>query len=343
VVFLWVHVSSVADPTTRAIERRSLGWPTAIVIICLVCATFVLAAGRVRRPQLRRTLCGTATGVLFLGNAAFLVAAGVGLNTWTKGFYPESSAMTALQAKVGNEIVGVYDRRTMVQSLSSLGFYPELNVAYNLDEFAGHDPVLPQVYFTALAPGQGKGGLGLFVPSIDSVAEANELGISWLLVPAGWRGPAGTSYVETLAGQQLYHVPGSARFSLQPASAGVVTSTAQPVAGTYSLEVHDAVSGTLVARITQVPGWHASIDGRPAALHSFDGVMQSLQVPAGTHKVRLWYEPGSLRDGAVIALLAVLALMLAGGFSLRRGRRRRPEPLDDGLSIGPELEARSGR
>ncbi|MGA2211184.1 MAG: YfhO family protein [Acidimicrobiales bacterium] len=336
---LWVHSSSVGNLQTRSIERSSLAWPAVIVGVCLLCAALVLAAGGMRRPQLRRTVCGVATAALFAGNAAFLVSAGMNLNTWTKGFYPESSAMKALQAAVGTDVVGVDDGRATVQSLSAMGFYPELNVAYGVTEFAGHDPLLPQTYFTALAPGQGNGGLGLFVPSIASVAEANELGVSWLLVPAGRKGPVGASYVETLAGQQLFHVPGSARFSLQPSSAGKVVSSSQGAAGSYSLEVSDTAAATLVAHVTDVPGWHATIDGKPVPLQRFDGVMQSLSVPAGTHRIRLWYSPGTVLDGGVLAGVAALGLLLAGVISIRRRASRRPEAIEDGLSLAPALES----
>jgi hypothetical protein len=277
--------------------------------------------------------------VMFAGNAAFLVSSGIALNTWTKGFYPESSAMRELASKVGTAIVGVDDGRRNVQTLSAEGFFPELNIAYRIDEFAGHDPLLPQAYFQAFAPAEGHGGLGLFVLSVTSVAQAHQLGISWLLLPARRAAPAGTSYVATLAGERLYHVPGSAQFSLQPAAGGKVTSVDQPVAGSYALTVSDTTSTTLIARVTYVPGWHASIDGRPATLHPYDDVMQSLTLPAGRHEIRLWYEPRTLFDGGVVAVVAALGLVAFGFICYRRGRTRSPDPLDDGLSISAELES----
>ena len=341
VAFLFRHASSVSNAQARSIERHALLWPAAIVLACLLCAAVVLVAGRLRNPSLRRSLCGATTAVLFAGNAAFLVSAGIGLNTWTKGFYPESSAMRVLQATVGTAIVGIDDGRNKVQSLSTVGFYPELNVAYRIDEFAGHDPLLPQAYFEALAPDQGHGGLGLFLPSIDSVAVARQLGISWLLLPPRRPAPAGAKYVETLAGQRLYHVPGSSQFSLQPTAGGAVTSVGQPFAGSYELAVDDTTAATLVARVTDVPGWHASIDGNPAALRPFDGVMQSLALPAGHHEIRLWYEPHLLFDGALVALAAVVFLVVLVFASYRRRRTQRPEPIDDGLSLSDALEAMS--
>ena len=210
-------------------------------------------------------------------------------------------------------------------------------------EFAGHDPLLPQAYFKAISPGQGHGGLGLFLPSIDSVAEANELGVSWLLLPPRRAAPAGTTFVEKVAGQRLYHVPGSSQFSVQPAAGGAVTSAAQSFAGSYDLTVSDTAAVRLVARVTDVPGWHASIDGKPATLLAFDGVMQSLAVPAGHHEVRLWYEPHTLFDGVLIALAAALGLLVLGVVSVRRRATTGPEAIEDGLSLSTELEAMSFR
>lgn len=339
--YLYVHASAVGNPQARSIERDSLVWPAAMVLVCLLCAVLLLVVGRLQRPSLGRTLCGAMTAVLFAGNAAFLVSAGIGLNTWTKGFYPESSAMRTLQAKVGTNLVAVDDGRRNVQRLSGEGFFPELNVAYRIDEFAGHDPLLPQAYYQTLAPGQGHGGTGVFVLSVDSVAEAHTLGVSWLLVPAGRPAPDGTSYVATLAGEGLYHVPGSSQFTVQPAAGGHVTSVHQPFAGSYALVVSGTSATTLVARVTDVPGWHATIGGKPATLQPFDGVMESLAVPAGHHEIRLWYEPHTLFDGALVALVAIVGLVVLGFISYRRGRTRNPEPIDDGLWLTDAFEAMS--
>jgi uncharacterized membrane protein YfhO len=102
--------------------------------------------------------------------------------------------------------------------------------------------------------------------------------------------------------------------------------------------VQDSAGATVVARVTDVPGWHATIDGKPVTLQRYDGVMQSLSVPAGTHRIRLWYSPGTLLDGGVLAALAVVGLLLAGIISLRGGARRRPEPIEEGLSLASALE-----
>jgi len=341
VIWLWVYASSGATAQIRSIESQALIWPTVLAGVCAAGAAAVLAEGRLHRARDSSRLTVATVATLFVGNGLFLVFAGVGLNTWTHGFYPSSSAMRALQATVGTGIVAVDDGRGNVRALSTVGYYPELNMAYRTDEFAGHDPMLPQSYYEVLAPGRANGGTGLLLPSIGTVAEANEFGVSWLLLPAGRPAPPGTTYVATLAGQRLVHVPGSSQFSVQPASAGSVSSPVQPSAGSYSVRVHDSAEVTLIARITAVPGWHATIDGRPAQLRTYDGVMQSLAVPAGDHTVHLWYDPSRILDGVWVAVAAAVVLALYGSISWRRGRGNRPEAIDDGLSLSTALDSRS--
>jgi uncharacterized membrane protein YfhO len=99
-----------------------------------------------------------------------------------------------------------------------------------------------------------------------------------------------------------------------------------------------ATPSVLRLRLSDVPGWHATIDGRPATLRPFAGTMLEVRVPPGRHLVELNYWPNTFTTGIVLALcsacgLAVL-LTLAG---IRSRRRRlgdeasRPQRLGDGL------------
>lgn len=78
----------------------------------------------------------------------------------------------------------------------------------------------------------------------------------------------------------------------------------------------------LVIAAPQFPGWTVSLDGHPAPLHLFAGVMPAVRVEPGTHTLRYAYAPTLLLPGAIlsgIGLLATLAWLLIGQSS---GRRR---------------------
>ena len=64
-------------------------------------------------------------------------------------------------------------------------------------------------------------------------------------------------------------------------------------------------------RLTDVPGWHGSIDGRPLRLREFSGVMLEARVPPGRHTVELRYWPTSFTFGLIVALCDAAALLFA--------------------------------
>jgi hypothetical protein len=72
------------------------------------------------------------------------------------------------------------------------------------------------------------------------------------------------------------------------------------------------------------PGWHATVDGRPAPILAADFVDQGVPVMPGHHVIRLAYEDPSIGIGAAVSAGAALViLLLAGGFAVRARRRER--------------------
>jgi len=70
------------------------------------------------------------------------------------------------------------------------------------------------------------------------------------------------------------------------------------------------------------PGWRASVDGRPAPLLRTNLLFRGVPVPAGSHRVRLWFDPLSVKLGfavSAVALAANLAGLALYGRWLRRG------------------------
>lgn len=78
----------------------------------------------------------------------------------------------------------------------------------------------------------------------------------------------------------------------------------------------------LVLSDLSYPGWHASVDGRPAPLERVDLLLRGVPLPPGRHRVEMSYAPASWRAGWIVSVLAAVALSAATLFGLRRGRAR---------------------
>lgn len=72
------------------------------------------------------------------------------------------------------------------------------------------------------------------------------------------------------------------------------------------------------------PGWHATVDGRPADIERVDYLLRGVVVPPGRHVVAFRYVPASVIAGLVVSVLTALALIAAG---LVERLRRRPRGL----------------
>ncbi|MBK8315686.1 MAG: YfhO family protein [Acidobacteria bacterium] len=64
-----------------------------------------------------------------------------------------------------------------------------------------------------------------------------------------------------------------------------------------------------------VPGWKVEIDGRSSELIQVDYNLRGVQLPAGNHQVRIFYDPLSIKIGAAISFLTTLFLVF---FMLRK-------------------------
>lgn len=75
--------------------------------------------------------------------------------------------------------------------------------------------------------------------------------------------------------------------------------------------------GRLVLSEVDYPGWHATIDGEPAAMETFQGILRSVQLEHGRHAVEFVFRPKSLYSGLLLCLLGMLWLV----WDMRNGRR----------------------
>jgi hypothetical protein len=80
--------------------------------------------------------------------------------------------------------------------------------------------------------------------------------------------------------------------------------------------------GWLIMSEVHYPGWEATLDGAPAALLRVNYALRGVRVPAGEHRVRLRFQPVSVRHGASLSAFGLL-LLLASFIPIRYVQRRR--------------------
>ncbi|MBI4860115.1 MAG: hypothetical protein HY815_07600 [Candidatus Riflebacteria bacterium] len=96
----------------------------------------------------------------------------------------------------------------------------------------------------------------------------------------------------------------------------------EPREGEFLALVNLRAPGWMVFPDLFYPGWEAHIDGVAAPLSPACGFLQAVEVPAGIHEIRMVFDPGVFRLGALITIagLGVVFGILVFGL-LYRGRR----------------------
>ena len=87
--------------------------------------------------------------------------------------------------------------------------------------------------------------------------------------------------------------------------------------GHVEIAAQMSCEGLVVLGDVYFPGWGASIDGRPAAVHEINGLMRGVVVPGGKHQVTMDYRPWSLQVGAALTGLSCLGLLALAVFGPR--------------------------
>lgn len=69
---------------------------------------------------------------------------------------------------------------------------------------------------------------------------------------------------------------------------------------------------------TYYPGWKASIDDSPTRVYPAQVLGKALFVPAGEHRIKVYFQSDSFRLGALLSGLTVICLLLYGSWAARR-------------------------
>jgi hypothetical protein len=88
--------------------------------------------------------------------------------------------------------------------------------------------------------------------------------------------------------------------------------------------VSDDAPGFLVLSQSDLPGWHATVDGRPVPIYRTDGLVQGIVVPPREHELAVEYRPASVVYGAALSLAGVAVLIIVTGSVALTARRRAP-------------------
>ena len=342
--YLWLSSRTAGiTPAELSIREHSLVWPAVTLAGMAATGLWAFLARSRRSTRLGDSAWASRAGragclALLAAQSAYLVWAGIGLNSYSSAPFPVNQAVADLQRIVGNRLVALDGpNEADVTMWTGTGLYPEVNVGYKIRELAVHDPVMPPGYFkTWPVPGAtARAGLGnnVFVPAVTSAAEARHYGASFILASLG-RVPTGTHFVTSLGTAPyrlfLYRAPGAAQFSFAPGSQAGVLSATQVGNSTWHLAVRAPRASALTLRVTYLPGWHVSADGRPLSVREVGGLFAGVTVPAGTRSLVVEYWPDGLTAGFALALAALCALIVAvaaeRALGRRTGRRKPPSP-----------------
>jgi hypothetical protein len=342
VALLWLVGRGRLPSFEAGIRARSFIWPGIEAVLGLVVIGALSIRARRAGPRHRsdgRSMASAgrlAGGVLLLCETAFLVSAGAPLVSSSPHFLVPTPAETALRHEVGTSLVALGTRDC--HTPPTLGMHQDINVVYGVHELADWDPLTPEAVFRSFkaATGQPAGAIDaplILCPAIDSAAVAQRYGVGFILEHAGGARPRGTVFVSTVGNERLYRVPRAAAATLTPLGrdgalpspdvSGAPVAVTHPDAASWKLTVASATPAVLRLHLTDVPGWHATIDGRSLPLESFAGAMLQARVPSGPHVVELHYWPTTFTAGIVLAIVGVVGLATGVVFDSRRKRKLR--------------------
>jgi hypothetical protein len=261
----------------------------------------------------------------------------------------------ALQKAVGTSMVGF--GKVSCWGPPTLGIIPEVNVVYGVHELDSYDPLTPQKLYNSWVESTGYSAkpsgiytaglpVSLFCPVISTTADARLFGVGYVLEPKGDPGPSGSVFDQKIGNEDLYRIPGSSVATLTPISRGgslpAADVTGKPLNVTYpsptswTMVTNATTPQVLRLRLTDVPGWHATIDGKPLVTSRFNQVMLQARIPPGRHTIELHYWPDTFTAGLAVAVLTVIGLVLVAVVGRRRGWGRDPfHPLGPSASDTP--------
>jgi hypothetical protein len=332
---IWLPAMAGLSPRRASIRAHSFIWPAIEVVVGLAVVWGITklpdrTKAKGKLPSIR--IATMAAVVLLACESGFLIASGAPIpSSSTNGMAP-TPVVAALKNAVGNSVVGFgvpCDPRPQV------GLLENANILFGVHEMAVSDPMTPRAYY---AQDWGKdtgqpGGIPkiqLFCPIFNTASLARLYGVGYVLTLPGHPGPTGAVYDARIGPDVLYKIPDVtaayvARLApggAMPAEAatGTAVDVTHPDDASWRTVTDAPVPEMLRMHLTNVPGWHATVNGRPLKLVPFGGVMLQARLPAGHDVVVLRYWPDMFSDGLMIAAAAIVALLVMGVVAITRAR-----------------------
>ena len=269
------------------------------------------------------------------GEILFLVATGAPPLSSSAQTFTATPEVQDLQNAVGSSAVGFGTGSCSNFLVPQVGVLQEANDAFGIQEFAAYDPVMPASYGSSWSTATGSTGFlfpSVFCPKVSNASLARAYGVGFILELRGERAPAGGVFDRTIGDEVLYRIPASAAATLTPVptdgSVHPGSATGRPVPVTHAgpaewTVVTDArAPQVLRLHLTNVPGWRATLDGRPLALRPLMQVMLQARIPSGRHVVELRYWPEAFSLGLVLAVATLVGLVVIVAVVEYRRRHR---------------------
>lgn len=93
-------------------------------------------------------------------------------------------------------------------------------------------------------------------------------------------------------------------------AAGRMIRTEWNGAASVTVEVTASRPAMLMLNEIAVPGWRAKLDGAETKLWRVNYTLCGLEIPAGIHKVEMFFQPRSLLTGAIISAMTLLTILM---------------------------------
>jgi hypothetical protein len=347
VVGLFIHhVAAHIPEPANGIQARSFIWVSVCVVVLLGAAVLlVLPTSSSPKGPGRISRLVAAAAALVAAQSAFLLTATPNIWSSSNSFLPLTTAEATLQRDVGQARVG-FAACPSVLAWPDLGILAETNDAYGLSEATAYDGTVPKSYFSAYfdelrEPVPADTGFGQFCPSMTTANVARHFGVGYVLAQEGSLVPQGDVIVGTIAGEDLYRVPGGGLVTMEPSgspadNAGAkVLSNSSDNPAQIKFRVVTPTSSTLYIHVTDFPGWTATIDGKPLKLRTWGGTMLAASMPAGRHAIDIAYRPKAFTLGLILAGAAAAILVATSGFAVLRRHKGRVSVATGDRSLSP--------